>query len=103
MLLGMLVGSRLDLRMAVAVSMIVYVANNAYLIIGLRETLPSDRRPPLQFGKLIPLRGLSIVIRNSQLRCLCAVFVISEFAGAGLGVISISYYQKYLTWESKDN
>lgn len=104
-LLGMVVGSMLSLKTALAVGILSHTAQIIYMLACVPESLPQERRKPLDLssGVFSLVGGLSILFRNSKLRTICSIYVLSEFSGSGVDVVGTSYLQKYLAWTEHDN
>mmetsp|Transcript_38957 Transcript_38957/g.90295 ORF Transcript_38957/g.90295 Transcript_38957/m.90295 type:complete len:462 (-) Transcript_38957:57-1442(-) len=102
MLLGMVVGALLPLRAALAVSTTVHAVNVLWQAFYLGESLPQAKRKRLKAGPLLPIAGLSILVRNAQLFLLSVIFFTSSFVGAGIDRVGSSYLQKYLAWNKTE-
>eukprot|EP00931_Biecheleriopsis_adriatica_P073827 TRINITY_DN48040_c0_g1_i1.p1 TRINITY_DN48040_c0_g1~~TRINITY_DN48040_c0_g1_i1.p1 ORF type:complete len:573 (+),score=89.02 TRINITY_DN48040_c0_g1_i1:26-1720(+) len=103
MLTGMAIGLLLPMRVGLAVGLLLHCMNMAYVVLGLRETLPSECLKPLALKPLAPLLSLGILFRSGSLRLLTAVFMISGFVDHGIETIGVGFFQKYLTWDSSAN
>eukprot|EP00928_Gymnodinium_smaydae_P043648 TRINITY_DN29202_c0_g2_i1.p1 TRINITY_DN29202_c0_g2~~TRINITY_DN29202_c0_g2_i1.p1 ORF type:complete len:527 (-),score=49.38 TRINITY_DN29202_c0_g2_i1:111-1664(-) len=101
LIVGLVVGAFGTLQHALLASLILHFVNVLYIVFAFPETI--SRLKALDFTEVIPLKGLSILLRANQIRSLAFVFFTLHFVSHGVAKVSVSYYQKHLAWSSKWN
>eukprot|EP00930_Biecheleria_cincta_P101413 TRINITY_DN93061_c0_g1_i1.p1 TRINITY_DN93061_c0_g1~~TRINITY_DN93061_c0_g1_i1.p1 ORF type:complete len:456 (-),score=74.37 TRINITY_DN93061_c0_g1_i1:24-1391(-) len=98
-LVGLAVGSQMELRHAVAAAILADCCSLLAMILLLPETLQVVRRPAsLHRPALLPGTGMTILVRDHIFQCLSFCVVASAFVSAGLGQVAAGFFQASMAW-----
>jgi DHA1 family tetracycline resistance protein-like MFS transporter len=99
--LGGLLGS-VDPRLPFWVAAALSLANAAYGVFVLPESLPVERRRPFQWRRANPLGSLALLRSNRELSGLAGVVFLSNLAHAALPATFVLYAGLRYGWDARD-
>lgn len=101
-LAGTLLGKLVSMKMAFAICAGGYLAMLPYAVFVLPESLPLDRRVPLDIRKLVPGAAVRVIFQSTFALKVCISTAIANFQMVGWEVVSSRFFQEHLFW-NRDN